>query len=406
MSAETAAPAPVTVIGVDFDRLSDAAAAALRTATLVVGAERHLSALPVPPDAEQIVLDSLDPAIERLLRHTGDAAVLASGDPGFFGIVRLLIERGVRVRVVPAVSSVAAAFAAAGLPWDASAVVSAHGRDCRYAVNACRAMPRVAVLTSPGAGPAELGRGLVGWPRRLVVAERLGMPDQRVVEVTPAEAAELAWAEPNVALSLSTRPATGTRVFDNQPAAAPHRGWALAESAYQHRSGMITKAEVRAYAVAMLAPRLGRLVWDIGAGSGSVGIECAGLGAAVIAVERDERACRAIRANAETHGVDLLVVPQAAVEAIAGLPAADAAFLGGGGLDALAAVVAHPSNPARVVASFAAIDRVAPAMSMLRERGYAVDGVQLAASRLTDLPGGSVRLSAANPVVVVTGVLP
>ncbi|MER7474309.1 bifunctional cobalt-precorrin-7 (C(5))-methyltransferase/cobalt-precorrin-6B (C(15))-methyltransferase, partial [Micromonospora sp. NPDC000018] len=189
---------------------------------------------------------------------------------------------------------------------------------------------------------------------------------------------------------------------DNQPAAAPAGGWALPESAYTHRASMITKSEVRALAVARLRPRLGRLVWDVGAGSGSVGIECALLGAAVVAVDRDPTA--PVRANAARHGVDVRLVVGAAPGALHGLPDPDAVFVGGGGTDVLAAV-AH-RRPDRVVVTLAAVDRVAPAVGLLRAAGYAVEGVQLSAARLADLPGGSIRLAATNPVVVLTGERP
>ncbi|WP_433689281.1 precorrin-6y C5,15-methyltransferase (decarboxylating) subunit CbiE [Micromonospora carbonacea] len=445
---------PVTVVGVDAGGAPPhpAAADALAGARLAVGAARHLAAVALPPGCATVTLGPLAPALERLAAAVAagtPAVVLASGDPGLFGIVRRLHADGLPLRVLPAVSSVAAAFARAGLPWDGAAVVSAHGRDLRPALNAARALPAVAVLTAPGAGAAEIGAGLVGWPRRLVVAERLGTPAERIVETTPQAAAGTAWADPHVLLSLADPvpadppvppgpaapapadpadppvppgpaapppadpadqpgPAAGPGVgaaaagarADNQPAAAPAGGWALPEDAYAHRDSMITKAEVRALAVARLRPRLGRLVWDVGAGSGSVGIECALLGAAVIAVERDPDAVGLVRRNAAAHRVDVRVVAGPAPAALAGLPDPDAVFVGGGGLAALAAVAAR--RPARVVAALAALDRVAPALDLLRGHGYRVEGVQLSAARLADLPGGSVRLAATNPVFVLT----
>ncbi|MFG1953549.1 precorrin-6y C5,15-methyltransferase (decarboxylating) subunit CbiE [Micromonospora sp. NPDC048830] len=404
---------PVTVVGVDAAGAPayPAAVAALAGARLAVGAARHLAAVALPEGCATVALGPLAPALDRLAAAVADgvpAVVLASGDPGLFGIVRRLRADGLPVRVLPAVSSVAAAFARAGLPWDGAAVVSAHGRDLRPALNAARALPAVAVLTAPGAGAAEIGAGLVGWPRRLVVAEHLGSPAERVTETTPAEAAAATWADPHVLLSLADRtpdpgPAGGARA-DNQPAAAPVGGWALPEDAYAHRDSMITKAEVRALAVARLRPRLGRLVWDVGAGSGSVGVECALLGAAVVAVERDPDAVDLVRRNAAAHGVDVRVVAGAAPAALGGLPDPDAVFVGGGGLDVLAAVAAR--EPVRIVVTLAALDRVAPALALLREHGYRAEGVQLSAARLADLPGGSVRLAATNPVVVLTGELP
>ncbi|MGW1452118.1 precorrin-6y C5,15-methyltransferase (decarboxylating) subunit CbiE [Micromonospora sp. NPDC002411] len=417
----------VTVVGLDAAGAPPhpALAPVLATAGLVVGAARHLAAVPVPAGADTVTLGPLAPALHRLADAVAarvPAVVLASGDPGLFGIVRRLRAAGLPLRVVPAVSSVAAAFARAGLPWDGAAVVTAHGRDLRPALNACRALPLVAVLTAPGAGAAELGAGLIGWPRRLLVAEHLGTDAERIHDVTPEQAATGTWADPHVVLSRTdAEPAVladaaspqasadavpdpvtagGMRV-DNQPAAAPAGGWALPEIRYAHRDSMITKSEVRALVVARLRPRLGRLVWDVGAGSGSVGIECALLGAAVLAVEQDPEAGATIRANATAHAVTVRLVTGRAPEALAGLPEPDAVFVGGGGADVLAAVVG--CRPERVVLTLAALDRVAPAVGLLRAAGYTVEGSQLSAARLADLPGGSIRLAATNPVVVLTG---
>ncbi|MER7458679.1 precorrin-6y C5,15-methyltransferase (decarboxylating) subunit CbiE [Micromonospora sp. NPDC126480] len=420
-AAETG-PALVTVAGMDVagNPPHPELAAALARAGLVIGAARHLAAVTVPARARTVVLGPLAPAVERLAAAVAagtPAVVLASGDPGFFGIVRRLRAAGLPVRVLPAVSSVAAAFARAGLPWEGAAVVTAHGRDVRPALNACRALPLVAVLTAPGAGAAEVGAGLVGWSRRLLVAEQLGTGPERLTWTTPPEAAARAWADPHVVVSVAAGPpapggephaddrrTAGAMRVDDQPAAAPAGGWALPETAYAHRDSMITKAEVRALAVARLRPRLGRLVWDVGAGSGSVGIECALLGAAVIAVERDPAAADLVRANAARHRVDVRVVPGSAPAALDGLPEPDAVFVGGGGAGALAAVVTR--RPARVVLALAALDRVVVARDLLRGAGYAVEGVQLSAARLADLPGGSVRLAATNPVVVLSGERP
>jgi precorrin-6Y C5,15-methyltransferase (decarboxylating) len=181
----------------------------------------------------------------------------------------------------------------------------------------------------------------------------------------------------------------------NQPAAPP-RTWT--GDGYRHRAGMITKWEVRAVAVARLRPTLGMLVWDVGAGSGSVGIECAAHHAAVIAVERDPSACELIRQNA---GPAVRLVPGSAPAAFDGLPDPDAAFVGGGGLDALGGVLAR--RPETVVATYAAVDRAARARRVFADAGYTVEGVQLAASRFADLPGGSFRLDAQNPVFLLAG---
>ncbi|MGI5231545.1 precorrin-6y C5,15-methyltransferase (decarboxylating) subunit CbiE [Actinoallomurus sp. CA-142502] len=382
----------ITVVGCDGSPLPRRAMDRLSSASVVAGGRRHLEAVRPPAHVRQVVMGDVAAALDQV-GAAGDAVVLASGDPGFFGIVRALRERGHTPEVLPAVSSVAGAFARIGLPWDDAVVVSAHGRDPRTAVNACRAMPKTAVFTAPGYGPAELGAGLAGWDVTLYVAERLGAGDERITRCAPAEAAARAWAEPNVVLVV--RESESAARTHNQPAAPPG-DWI--GDGYRHRAGMITKWEVRAVAVARLRPTLGMLVWDVGAGSGSVGVECAAHHAAVIAVERDPSACELIRQNA---GPAVRLVPGSAPEAFEGLPDPDAVFVGGGGLAALGGVLAR--RPRTVVATYAAVDRAVRARRALTDAGYAVEGVQLAASRFADLPGGSFRLDAQNPVFLLAG---
>ena len=414
----------ITVVGMDGSPLSRRAESALATATLVAGARRHLAV--APPHARAVALGELAPALDTLAAHEGDAVVLASGDPGFFGIVRALRERGLKFTVLPAVSSVAMAFARAGLTWDDAAVVSTHGRDPRPALNVCRAHPKVAVLTGPGCGPAEIGAALAGWHRRLIVCEHLGSEEERLSECSPAEAAQRTWEDPNVVLvlgvasaqahqswmwvwccSLNTKPlsmgvsgdgSTGAGGFQGYPGAA---GWALPEEEFDTRDAVITKAEVRALALARLAPGPGLLVWDVGAGSGSVAVECARFGAAVIAVERDALRCERVRANAARHGADVQVVPGEAPEALSGLPDPDAVFVGGGGTAVIEAVAAR--RPARIVVALAAVERAGPAHAALTAAGYAADGALVQAARLAPLPGDVHRLAATNPVFLLWG---
>ena len=161
---------------------------------------------------------------------------------------------------------------------------------------------------------------------------------------------------------------------------------------------MVTKAEVRSLVLARLAPRTGDLVWDVGAGSGSVAVECARLGAAVTAVERDD--VSHLEANAEAFGVDVQVVHAAAPDALAGLADPDAAFVGGGGLDVVRAVADR--RPARLVVALATVERVGPVVAAMD--GYRTESVLLQSSRLQPLGDGH-RLVPTNPVFVVSGVL-
>ena len=165
---------------------------------------------------------------------------------------------------------------------------------------------------------------------------------------------------------------------------------------------MITKAEVRALVLARLGPGPGRVIWDVGAGSGSVAIECARFGAHVIAIEADEAQCDRIQHNARKHGVHVQVRPGRAPAALEGLPPADAVFAGGGDHAVLQAAIQH-ANPHRIVVTLAAVSRVAETMALLTAHGYQAGGVQLQASRLSPLPNGQLRLAAENPVFVLGG---
>ncbi|MFF3942007.1 precorrin-6y C5,15-methyltransferase (decarboxylating) subunit CbiE [Streptomyces phaeofaciens] len=382
----------------------------LAGAELVVGGRRHLDAVELPEGAGRIVLGPLAPALDAIEEYDGKdrpVVVLASGDPGFFGIVRALAERfgPHRLDVRPGVSSVAAAFARLGLTWDDAVVVSAHGRDPRTAVNVCRAHPKVAVLTGPGAGPAELGAALRRSARVLVVASALGDPEhERIERVSPAEAAERDWGTAvNVVLCLDETRALGP-VRTLAGAGVGPAGWALDEGDFAHRDSMITKFEVRALALARLGPRPGDLVWDVGSGSGSVAVECARLGAAVSAVEKAPDGVERIRANAGAHGVFVDVVHGTAPDALAGLDDPDAVFVGGGGRE-LPGIVDACARRARrtVVVAMAALDRVPAVRAALTGAGFEAGGVLLQSSRLAPLPGDVTRLAATNPVFLLWG---
>lgn len=379
----------IAVVGVAGDRVAPGAEALLARATLVL-AGRDTAAL-APPGVEVVPLGAdLDGALAR----AGDGTVvLASGDPGFFGIVRRLAERVGRAAldVRPAPSSVAVAFARLGLPWDDALVVSAHGRAPHAALAVARRHPKVAILTSPDVPPSTFA-AVPG--REVWVAERLGTPDERVVPLSAGP-----FADPNVVLVLGEEASARATVWPPRTPA----GWALPDDAFAHRAGMVTKREVRALALSRLGPGTGDLVWDVGCHSASVAIECARLGAAAIAIDKDPEAASLARSNAAAHGVPLEVVTGAAPEALADLPDPDAAFVGGGGadLDAILATVV-PRTRRAVVVTLALIDRAAPVLARLTALGLDADATLLQASRLKPLAGGH-RLAAENPVIVVTG---
>ncbi|MGW0944483.1 precorrin-6y C5,15-methyltransferase (decarboxylating) subunit CbiE [Streptomyces sp. NPDC002623] len=367
----------VTVIGWDGSPLTAAARSALGAATLVAGAAHHLTLPEVPPGAERIRLGSVSLAARRIAGHRGTAVVVADGDPGFFGVVRTLRapEFGLEVEVVPAVSAVAAAFARAGMPWDDAQVVVAHRRTLRRAVNVCRAHTKVAVLTSPGAGPAELGLLMEGVHRTFVVCEELGTTREQVRITTSDKAADHIWRDPNVVIVIGgpTGPAvsgdTGW-LAGRAPDTGP-RGWALPAEAYGGGLGEGESELLRAAQLARLGPRVGDLVWDIGCGSGAFATEAARAGAAVIAVDRDVEACARTDAAARRYGVQLQIVRGTAPHVLENLPEPDVVRVGGGGAAVVSAVADR--RPQRIVAHAATRDAAELVGRDLSEHGYRVE---------------------------------
>ncbi|MEU4998920.1 precorrin-6y C5,15-methyltransferase (decarboxylating) subunit CbiE [Streptomyces sp. NPDC021622] len=365
----------VTVIGWDGSPLTAAARSALGAATLVAGAAHHLALAEVPPAAERIRLGSVSLAARRIAAHRGTAVVLADGDPGFFGVVRTLRapEFGLEVEVVPAVSAVAQAFARAGMPWDDAQVVVAHPRTLRRAVNVCRAHTKVAVLTSPGAGPAELGLLLQGVHRTFVICEELGTEREQVTVLTSDKAADHTWRDPNVVIAIGGPfAASDTGWIAGRDPGTP-RGWALPASAYggDAQLGEGESDRLRAAQLARIGPRVGDLVWDIGCGSGAFTAEAARFGAAVIAVDRDPDACARTTAVSRHFGVQPQIVHGTAPHILEDLPEPDVVRVGGGGAAVVSAVADR--RPARIVTHASTRDEAELIGRDLTEHGYVVE---------------------------------
>ena len=363
-------------------------------ADLVVGGRRQLAAV----GAEGVPIEAdVAAVLEAVAAEPGEVCVLASGDPGFFGIVRPLAARfgpGL-LEVHPAPSSVALAFARAGCNWDDAVVVTAHGRPLADAAALAAEHPKVAALVSPDSPPEALGKELLRLGARhqnVLVCSRLGLDEEQVTATDLPGLAGGTWDPLSVVVLLA----------DDGATAVKSAAWGVTpDHDFDHRKGMITKAEVRAVALSKLDLPAEGVLWDVGAGSGSVAVDVARTATQldVYAVERNVEDVRRIEANAERVG-GIRVVHGEAPAALAPLPDPDRAFVGGGGLHVLDAVLARLKPGGRVVATFAALDRAAAAADRLGSL------TQVAASRGERLPDGSWRLAAENPVFVVWGPTP
>lgn len=326
--------APVTVVGIGADGwpgLAPGSRDALRHAEAIIGGRRQLDLLPADCPGERIPWPSpLRPAVPGLLAGQDGRrlCVLASGDPMFFGIGRTLagLLGAGRLRVLPHPSSVSYAGARLGWPLEDTEVISLVGRPLA-ALGAALYPGRRLLLLSAGAGtPAEVAallreRGF--GPSRMTVLEQLGGEREHRTEGTAED-----WPHPpgdplNV-IAVDCRRTSGTPRLSLTPG--------LPDQAFEH-DGQLTKRHIRAATLAALAPGPGELLWDIGGGSGSIGIEWlrAHRSCRAVTVERDPVRAGRITRNAHTLGVPALrVITGAAPGALAELPVPDAVFIGGG----------------------------------------------------------------------------
>lgn len=322
----------IAVVGIGADGwagLGEPARAAILAAGTIVGSERQLALVPETPGAKRAWPSPVDPLVDELVAGIdGAVCVLASGDPMLHGIGATLARRLGPDRLAVHPHPSAFALACARLGWPAAEVELSSAVGCPPEVVAAMLAPgrRIVAYVAGADGACGLASVLCerGFgPSRFVVLEQLGGPAERIVERTAQTWGE-SKADPLHAVAIECRAAPGALMLGRTPG--------LPDRAYES-DGQLTKWAVRAVTLAALRPGPGLLLWDVGAGSGSIAIEWlrAERQARADAVElRTDRAAR-IRANALRLGVPALGVHEGcAPEALAGLDPPDAVFVGGG----------------------------------------------------------------------------
>jgi len=321
----------LAVIGVGEDgpdALSGAARSLIESAELVIGGERHL-ALVKKTSGERLAWRSpLSDTLPELMRWRGRrVVVLASGDPLCHGVGALLARNFAPEEMVVLPSLSAFSLAAARLLWPLEACVclSLHGRPLETLTLHLAPGARILALSRDGETPGKVARLLRdhGWgPTTLTVLEHLGGARERRIDAIAGNWREARGADLNL-VALDCQPGPTARIFARRAA--------LPDDAFRH-DGQLTKRAMRAATLAALAPLPGELLWDIGAGCGSVAIEWlrAERAMTAIAIERDAARAALIAENAAALGVPEIEIQRAAApEALDGLPPPDAVFIGG-----------------------------------------------------------------------------
>lgn len=420
------------VIGVLDDGAASLGRSALthiQQAQLVIGGARTLQLLAehIAPSARQCDLTgALSQVAEWIRAAQADGqrvVVLATGDPLCHGIAPYLAQHLCldALEILPNLSTLQLACARVGLAWQDARIVSVHAADAGewqrgappshglYALaQALRAEQRLLLLTSPANCPDRIARLLLaeglGSDFHMAVAEDLLQPDEQVhAQLSPTEAASMRFAELNVVLLWRTRPRP-------QPVR-----FGLADSAFEQRQpekGLITKQEVRAVSLARLQLHADSVVWDIGAGSGSVGLEAARLcpQGHVFAIEKNEADHAIARRNHAAFGVSNYTLQHGkAPEGLEDWPDPDAVFIGGSGgeLAGLIEQVLRRLRPGgRLVMNFVTLENLATATQALQQLNADWDVLQLQAARSRPILHMH-RMAAENPVwLVCAGVGP
>jgi precorrin-6Y C5,15-methyltransferase (decarboxylating) len=442
---------PVQVVGLGMSPadLTPRGRRIIEEAQVLVGGKRLLGYFPDHP-AKKIPLGK-DPqsAIRQIpaLAETKRVVVLASGDPNFYGVAPLVVQLlgADRVVIHPNVTAVQAASARLKIAWQDAVVVSLHGRSWEPLEAALTEAGKLMIYTDPDHTPGDVARLLLARGQggaRLAVLEDLGEATERLTWLRPGEAQGRKFSPLNLVVVLQEAAAGetfgkvslregglgGGPVAQASPPVPevpgpppkmtlpatragrtnPRLHLGLPEEALAHQGGLITKTEVRAVVLARLQLLPGQVVWDVGAGCGSVGLEACLLtpGGKVFAVELDPARAAQIRANREKFGVaSLEVICGRAPECLAGLPAPQRVFLGGGGREVgeiLRAAIKRLGNQGRVVLTAARLETLEIARAVLAEAGWEVELTQLQVSRSRPLGGGA-GLQAFNPVWIIAG---
>lgn len=369
----------VYIIGVGDDGLEGLTSAArelVRSAQLVIGSERSLHQVEETPAERVELAGDLDALVDWVARYPDRRMViLASGDPLFYGTARFLCDRlgKDRFEVVPHVSSMQLAFARVKESWDEAYLTNLATQPLDHVVEKIRTAIKVGLFTTDECPPDQLARTLLD--RRIdyftaYVCENLGSPDERVTQGELAEIAEQHFGPLNVMVlvrkpDLPDRPAAmlGRRLFGN-----PDEMFLQS----QPKRGLLTPAEVRAITLAELDIGPTSVIWDVGAGSGSVAIEAAQIahGGHAYAIEMDPEDHQLISANAERFGVsNLTAVLGQAPEAWRDLPDPDAVFVGGTGRQVTRIcelAFGRLRTGGRLVANVSSIENLAAVREMLQ----------------------------------------
>ena len=403
----------IHVVGIGLEGaegLTESVRQIVEQATLLVGSDRHLSYFPNHV-GERLTLGNFMSAIAAIQNHPNSVVVLTSGDPLFFGFGRLLLEECDRDRLIfhPNLSSIQLAFSRIKLSWHDAKVISAHGRSLDELTQALQqGVEKIAVLTDPTRNPAAIAELLLSLdlPSRyqIWVCENLGGQDERVTEtLAPTSLVHQSFASLTIVV-LQKIINDETLALEDLPLIGISDRDFLS---FSDRPGLMTKREIRILVLAELALQPNQIIWDVGAGTGSVAIEMARLcpTAKIYAIEKTAAGVSLIQKNAQRFGIQSIQAIQGeAPTALTELPNPDRIFIGGSGgnlVGILDCCLDRLSDRGVVVLAVATLEHLTQAIAYLSRFDWHYRLLQVQISRSIAV-ASLTRFTPLNPVTLIT----
>jgi precorrin-6Y C5,15-methyltransferase (decarboxylating) len=404
----------VHIIGVAPDGASSLLPEARRLvnrAEIVFGGKRLLDMFPSLTGDKIAVRNNLAEVtdlIKKNLRHKR-IAVLASGDPNFYGIAGYLTGKLGKdiIEIIPNISAMQVAFARIKESWEDAVFASVHSRPIEDIVKTVRLNHKIGIFTDGEHAPAAIARvllehGVDGY--QAYVCQNIGREDEKVIETDLHGLRQTECSPLNILILLRAR--------QKKPAALSPQLLGIRDEEFHQRrpkEGLITKQEVRAVSLAKMRLTDESVLWDIGAGSGAVSIEASFLirKGRIYAIEKNNTDVAIIKKNLQKfHVPNVEVVHAFAPDGLSKLPEPTTAFIGGSGgrMEEILDLLCRRLKPGgRIVINIVALENLSAAVNALKARGFAADVTLVNVSRSTGVKELT-RLEALNPVFVVTGV--
>lgn len=377
-------------------------------AEILFGGKRLLDMFTSTIGQRIIIRNNLAEISEQIKANLGQKrmAVLASGDPGFYGIAKYLIGKlGKDIfEIIPNVSSMQLAFARIKESWDDATFLSVHSRPIEDIIKAVRLSHKIGIFTDQENNPAAIARillahGIDGY--QAYVCEDLGEANERITETNLYSLSKMSFSSLNILILLKEQQRTGN---EHRLPGIPD------EEFYQRRPkmGLITKLEVRAVSLAKMRLAANSVVWDIGAGSGAVSIEASLLApnARIFAIEKNEEDIAIIEKNIAKFGASQVkVVSALAPDGLGDLPAPNAVFIGGSGgqMEGILDIACRRlKTRGCIVINATTLESMNIAIGGLQARGFTTEVILINIARSKDI-AGLTRLEALNPVFVISG---